>query len=203
MDNQHRTPSGEQVADSPIFKKVLGKAEDYVKKPLRIKKLLNDSYQKASQKKDIGQIAGEVWESLQVLFRLIGAAVGGRYHGIPTRVLLGGTAVLLYFMSPIDAIPDFIPVIGLLDDAALLAWFMSTIKDEMDRFAAWEAQQPSAEHHPLAAQPQATDLSGEPHDHPAPAAAYDHSVRALTTDGTREPSRTADRSGGDPGGNVR
>src|SRR5690349_6886289 len=137
--DQPKTPSGEHVSDSPIFKKALGKAEDYLKKPLRVKQLLNDAYQKASEKKDIGQIAGEVWDSLQVLFRMIGAAVSGRYHGIPTRVLLGGTAVILYFMSPIDGIPDFIPVIGLLDDAALLAWFMTTIKDEMDRFGQWEA----------------------------------------------------------------
>ncbi len=216
MENPPRTPSGEQVAGSPIYKRILGSAEEYVKKPLRIKKLLNDAYSKASEKKDIGQLAGEVWESLQVLFRMIGSAVGGRYHGIPTPVLLGGTAVLLYFMSPIDAIPDFIPVIGLLDDAALLAWFMSTIKDEMDRFAVWEEEQkgPSAEpasasggsahqHHTIAPKPQAAALSPDDHGHPTPEASRDHSVRALTTDGTRAPSRSADHSGGDPGGNVR
>ena len=132
------TPNGQNVADSPLYKKILGQAGDYVKKPLRVKKLLNDSYKKATEKKNIGQIAADVWESMQILFRLLTAAVSGKYHGIPTGTLLGGTAVLLYFMSPIDAIPDFIPIIGLLDDAALLGWFMTSIKDEMDRFGDWE-----------------------------------------------------------------
>lgn len=196
-------PRGEHVADSPIYKKALGKAEDYLKKPLRVKQLLNDAYAKASKQKDIGQIAGEVWDSLQILFRMISAAVSGRYHGIPTRVLLGGTAVILYFMSPIDAIPDFIPVIGLLDDAALLAWFMTTIKDEMDRFHDWERTTGAegADHHQLAAKPSA-DVSAEAHDHPTSEAAHDHSPRVLTTDATRVPSR-GDSFGGDPGGNVR
>ncbi len=205
MAHSSTTPTGDQIADSPIFKRVLGRAENYVKKPLRIKQLLNDSYKKAAEKKDIGQIAHEVWASLQILFRLIGAAVTGKYHGIPTGTLLGGTAVLLYFMSPIDAIPDFIPVIGLLDDAALLAWFMSSIKDEMDRFAAWERSTGAGPdgHVPLQPRPAATDLSGEPHGHPTPAASRDHSLRALTTDGSRDSSRRADSSGGDMGGNVR
>ncbi len=198
------TAAGQQIADSPIYKKVLGRAEEYVKKPLRIKKLLNDAYTKAADHKDIGQIAGDVWTSMQVLFRLIGAAVSGKYHGIPTSTLLGGTAVLLYFLSPIDAIPDFIPVIGLLDDAALLAWFMTSIKDEMDRFGAWERTSGSGpDHTTLQPQPDAADLSGEAHGQAAPAAARDHSLRALTTDGSRDSSHRADYSGGDTGGNVR
>lgn len=204
MENT-KTPSGEQVAGSPIFKKAMGAAEGYLRKPLRIKKLLNDSYQRASKKKDIGQIAHDVWESFQVLFRLISAAVTGKYHGIPTSTLLGGIAVLLYFMSPIDAIPDFIPVIGLLDDAALLAWFMTSIKEEMDHFATWESSAAGAAatgHVSLAPKPQATDLSGEEHSRPSGDADHDTSLRARTTDATRVPSRT-DHSGGDPGGNVR
>jgi uncharacterized membrane protein YkvA (DUF1232 family) len=36
-----------------------------------------------------------------------------------TRLMLGGTAA--YLASPIDLIPDFIPVLGQLDDALLLA----------------------------------------------------------------------------------
>ncbi len=197
-------PSGQHIADSPLFKRILGKAEDYVKKPLRIKQLLNDSYKKAAETKDVGQIAAGVWANLQVLFRLIGAAVSGKYHGIPTPVLLGGTAVLLYFLSPIDAIPDFIPVIGLLDDAALLGWFMTTVKDEMDRFGAWErATGAGTGHIALSPRPESTDLSREAHGHPSPEAARDHSLRALTTDGSRDSSHRADYAGGDSGGNVR
>lgn len=136
MENQPN--NGNRISQTPIFKGMLGKAEEYLKKPLRIKQLLNDAYQKASEKKDVGTIAHEVWESLQTLSRMIKAAVTGEYTGIPTTTLVGGVAVLLYFLSPIDFVPDFIPVIGLLDDVALLAWFMTSIKGEMDKFEEWE-----------------------------------------------------------------
>jgi len=136
MENQNNT--GQRISESTIFKNILTKAEDYIKKPLRVKKLLNDAYNKASEKKDVGTIAHEVWESLQTLSRMIKAAVTGEYTGIPTSTVVGGIAVILYFLSPIDFVPDFIPVIGLLDDAALLAWFMTGIKAEMDKFEEWE-----------------------------------------------------------------
>ncbi len=140
---------GKQVAESPIFKKILGRAEEYLKKPLRIKQLLNDAYQKASEKKEFGAIAHEVWENLQILSRMIKASATGDYHGIPTPTLLGGVAVILYFLTPIDFVPDFIPVVGLLDDVSLLAWFMTSIKGEMDKFADWEASG-SPSHNPKA-----------------------------------------------------
>jgi len=136
MENQMR--NGSHISESGIFKKILAQAEEYIKKPLRVKELLNSAYKKASDKKDLGTIAHDVWESLQTLSRLIKAAVTGEYTGMPTSTLVGGVAVLLYFLTPIDFVPDFIPVIGLLDDVALLAWFMTSIKSEMDKFEAWE-----------------------------------------------------------------
>ena len=137
MENQPNYNQGKNVASSPIFKSILNKAEGYLKQPLRIKQLLNDAYKKASEKKDFGTIAHEVWENLQTLGRLIKASVSGDYHGVPTSTLVGGVAVFLYFLTPIDFVPDFIPVIGLLDDVSLLAWFMTSIKGEMEKFAEW------------------------------------------------------------------
>lgn len=140
MDKQ--APKGDKVASSPIFKRFLSKAEEYIKKPLRIKQLLNDAYQKASDKKDIGGLAHEAWESLQILFRLIRASVAGEYTGLPAGTIVAAVAVVIYFLSPIDIIPDFIPVIGLLDDVALLAWFTSTLTGEIEKFAEWEKTRP-------------------------------------------------------------
>ncbi len=140
MDKQNT--QGDQIAGSPLFKKFLGKAEEYIQKPTRLKQLLNDAYQKASQKKDLGTIAHEAWDTIQTLFRLIKAASSGEYQGLPTNKVVAAVAVVIYFLSPIDLIPDFIPVLGLLDDVALVAWFSTTIKEEMDKFAEWEKTRP-------------------------------------------------------------
>jgi len=140
MDTQN--PKGDQIASSPLFKKFLGKAEEYLKKPTRIKQLLNDAYEKASDKKDVGTIAHEVWETMQTLFRLIRMSISGEYTGLPTSTVVAAVAVTIYFLFPIDLIPDFIPVIGLLDDVALVAWFSTSIKEELDKFAEWEKTRP-------------------------------------------------------------
>jgi uncharacterized membrane protein YkvA (DUF1232 family) len=214
MENQSHHQQGKTVASTPLFKGILKRAEGYLRQPLRIKQLLNDAYKKASEKKDFGSIAHEVWESLQILLRMIKASVAGDYHGIPTSTLVGGVAVLLYFLTPIDFVPDFIPVVGLLDDVSLLAWFMTSIKEEINKFADWEAtgsvshnigkamadndvkhipakknpmeEHPTEEH---ATKRAASSGSGEPN------------VRAATTDSTRNSSKDHDDT--TAGGNVR
>lgn len=136
-------PSGDNIAASVLFKKFLASAEGYVKQPTRLKKLLLDAFNKAREKKEIGTLAHEAWETLQSLFRLIKLSAAGEYTGVPTTTVVAAVAVLIYFISPIDLIPDFIPVVGLLDDMALVAWFSTSIKHELDKFHEWEATKAS------------------------------------------------------------
>ncbi|KPY43421.1 Uncharacterized protein ALO48_02279 [Pseudomonas syringae pv. rhaphiolepidis] len=51
-------------------------------------------------------------------------------------------AGLMYFLSPLDAIPDWIPGLGMFDDIAVLAWLTKHLSDELDAFRAWREQQP-------------------------------------------------------------
>ena len=166
--------------------------------------------------------------TLQSLFRMIKSAAAGDYTGIPTSTVVGAVAVTIYFLSPIDLIPDFIPVLGLLDDVALVAWFSTTIKDEMDKFAEWEKTRPtlvedtdtkssnsSGKHTNSsdATTGQMGNMGSEANKPPvAPQAAGTSSatatqadVAAHTTDSSREPNlSTQDRpAGGNLGGNVR
>jgi uncharacterized membrane protein YkvA (DUF1232 family) len=141
--NTQTPPSGNDVAGSAVFKKFLSTAEGYIKQPTRMKKLLTDAYKKASQKNEVGTLAHEAWETLQTMFRLIKASISGEYTGVPGTTVAAAVAVLIYFLSPIDLIPDFIPVLGLLDDVALVAWFSTTLKHEMDKFHEWELTRPA------------------------------------------------------------
>jgi uncharacterized membrane protein YkvA (DUF1232 family) len=46
--------------------------------------------------------------------------------------------VLIYFVSPIDLVPDFLPVIGITDDVALVVWLIKTLGDDVRKFSDWE-----------------------------------------------------------------
>lgn len=159
-----RNPSGNDVAASAIFKKFIKTAEAYIQQPTRLKQLLTDAYQKASEKNEVGTLAHEAWTTLQSLFRLVRASASGEYTGVPGTTIAAAVAVFIYFLSPIDLIPDFIPVLGLLDDVALVAWFSTTIKHELGRFAEWEKSGAAVVNEPKSAPKTATAGAYAPTD---------------------------------------
>jgi uncharacterized membrane protein YkvA (DUF1232 family) len=86
-----------------------------------------------------GRSLGGVARDARGLVRMARGAVTGRYRRLPRRSLIAAVAALIYFLDPLDAIPDFIPVIGFVDDAAVLAWVVSRVRKDLDEFLAWEA----------------------------------------------------------------
>lgn len=77
-------------------------------------------------------------QDLPTLIRLARAYALGTYRKIPWKAIVSVVAALLYFVMPLDAIPDFIPVIGYLDDAAVVAYVMRMLHGEITTFKAWE-----------------------------------------------------------------
>lgn len=57
---------------------------------------------------------------IKLYFQMIGDTLTGEYKQVPFGTIAAIVGTLLYLLSPIDLIPDFIPVIGFLDDAAVL-----------------------------------------------------------------------------------
>jgi len=88
-----------------------------------------------------GRSLGGVARDARGLVRMVQSAATGRYRRLPRRTLVAVIAGLLYFLDPLDAIPDFIPVIGFLDDAAVLTWVASRVRRDLDEFLTWEAGQ--------------------------------------------------------------
>ncbi|MFJ1757170.1 YkvA family protein [Kitasatospora sp. NPDC088134] len=81
-------------------------------------------------------LAARLW----ALPRLLRDALTGRYPGVgPGKLLLLAFAVAVYFVSPIDAVPDFIPVLGWGDDTAVVLWFLMGLTRESGRYVEWAA----------------------------------------------------------------
>lgn len=58
---------------------------------------------------------------IKLYFQMLGDVFTGKYKKLPVGTIAAIVGTLLYVLSPIDFIPDFIPVVGYLDDAAMLA----------------------------------------------------------------------------------
>jgi uncharacterized membrane protein YkvA (DUF1232 family) len=71
--------------------------------------------------------------------RMVAATMRGEYDGRSRLAMMAVAA--MYMVSPIDVVPEAVfLVIGLVDDAAVAAWFAGAVLDETERFLAWERQ---------------------------------------------------------------
>jgi uncharacterized membrane protein YkvA (DUF1232 family) len=80
-------------------------------------------------------------EKLYVLGRLIKAYALGHYRQVSWKTLVIIVAAIIYFINPIDLLPDFIPVAGFTDDLGVLLWVYNSMGNEIDKFLAWEKTQ--------------------------------------------------------------
>ncbi|HWQ41187.1 MAG TPA: YkvA family protein, partial [Desulfosporosinus sp.] len=60
------------------------------------------------------------------------------YREVPWQTLVLITAGLIYLVSPVDAIPDFMPLIGFSDDFAVLSAVIISVGRDLEKFLAWE-----------------------------------------------------------------
>ena len=79
-------------------------------------------------------------EALDLVIRMLKAWTSGRYTAAPYRSLIFATAAIVYFVNPFDMVPDFVPGVGFLDDAMVLAFVIGSIKKDLDDFRKWEDQ---------------------------------------------------------------
>lgn len=73
-----------------------------------------------------------------VLGRLIKAYALGQYREVPWKTLLLIVAAVIYFVNPLDLVPDIIPLTGLTDDFAVLIWVYNSVSNEIQKFLEWE-----------------------------------------------------------------
>jgi uncharacterized membrane protein YkvA (DUF1232 family) len=86
-------------------------------------KIESGSTRIASVRNDIG-----------TLVELLKAWISGEYREIPWTTLLLGTGAVIYFVNPLDAIPDILPATGLLDDASVIGFVLASAKNDIEKF---------------------------------------------------------------------
>jgi uncharacterized membrane protein YkvA (DUF1232 family) len=65
----------------------------------------------------------------------------GIYRKFPWWVIAAVVFALLYVLSPIDMIPDFIPGVGMLDDALVMGLCLALIKQDLSKYQEWKEEQ--------------------------------------------------------------
>ena len=120
---------------STFYRKAKARAEEYLHSPEKLEKLLKEAKEKAKSRQ--GPL-GEIWNNLTACIRLLKAYMKGEYHTVPWKSLVLIVGSIIYFVMPLDAMPDFILGLGFLDDAGLIAWTVQAIASDIDAFTQWE-----------------------------------------------------------------
>lgn len=71
---------------------------------------------------------------IKLYFQMLGDVFTGKYKKIPVGTIAAIVGTLLYVLSPIDFIPDFMPVVGYLDDAAMLAVCLNFTRFDVEEY---------------------------------------------------------------------
>ncbi|BDS12460.1 YkvA family protein [Aureispira anguillae] len=128
---------GRKVSESLFYKLFVKTAYSILHKPLAVFRILKNSLEHLKKYESIREFAADTREKIELLTRMIRAYVKGEYKGISKTNIALSLAAIIYFVSPIDLIPDFLAA-GLLDDLALLTWVYNNFTHEIEEFLLWE-----------------------------------------------------------------
>lgn len=120
------------------FKSAKARAERILRNPEKLKNLISMTLEKLNKMDKNKLTVGDFFRRVKVFIRMIKAYVRGEYRAIPWKMVVMLVAGLVYFVMPLDILPDFIPVTGFLDDITVIIWIFNNFKKEIDAFETWE-----------------------------------------------------------------
>ena len=148
--NAHRLAEAEEVT------KIMNQAYGVLRDPAQRKQY--DRMLRYTKSKDFAKILNdkEFWQKvekaspvikriltdLKDLYAIFVDSIKGRYKLHPAiKSIIGGG--LLYFIVPLDLVPDYLPIIGLLDDFAVLSAIINSLQDELAEYRKFKSEETS------------------------------------------------------------
>ena len=80
-------------------------------------------------------------EDGQLLLSVVKDYRSGAFRKIPFGTIAAIIFTLAYVLNPFDLIPDFIPIIGQIDDAAVVAACLILVEHDLQTYKLWKQAQ--------------------------------------------------------------
>ena|SRR5690554_3230777 len=113
------------------------KAERIASNRDKLKDLLHRASVKLTEVSEIPAVK-ESKSQIEVVFRMLKAYYNKEYRGVSSRTLGLLVLGLLYFVLPVDFIPDFIPMVGYIDDLTVIMAIFKSLNTDIEKFTEWE-----------------------------------------------------------------
>lgn len=83
-------------------------------------------------------LVGKFFADVPTLCLILKDYIEGDYTAIPVASLVTIVIALIYFVSPVDLVPDFIPVLGKMDDALVITVAVGAIHNDIADYKEWK-----------------------------------------------------------------
>ncbi|WP_425800751.1 YkvA family protein [Desulfitobacterium sp. Sab5] len=100
----------------------------------KLGRIINLALRKGMKKKELK----DAWKNVLLLIDVVRDWKDGSYRDIPKRTIILLVAALLYLVTPVDMVPDFIPLTGLLDDVTVIGFVVNQVSQELEKYKAWK-----------------------------------------------------------------
>ena len=101
----------------------------------RVVLLVRDAYERMTAHPSV---LSAVWTDLRTMMRLLLRWASRSYRQVSWTPLVVIVGALIYFVTPLDAIPDALGAIGFVDDVTVISTAVQSIREELRQFRAWE-----------------------------------------------------------------
>ena len=130
----------EKEFDEQKALKELEKGYKEAEKLLENEDKLERFLQRLEKKLKIIPIAGDKLAVVPVMASLLKNYAEKEYTDIPIGTIIAIISALMYFVSPIDFVPDSIPVLGYFDDAAVVSACWKLVQSDVDEYVEWRKE---------------------------------------------------------------
>lgn len=118
-------------------KEELEKGYDKAEKVLNNDDKLEKVLKRTEKKLELIPVAGTKLAMIPTFLSLIKSYKKKEYTDIPIGTIIAVVSALIYFVSPIDIIPDVVPFVGHIDDAAVIGACIALVASDLDDYKKW------------------------------------------------------------------
>lgn len=129
----------EQVKQA--FDEGIVKAQEIIKDPSKV----NDLLKQIQDYLEGLPIAGTTFAKVPVMVSMVKSYITKEYTDVSPKVIVSLISAFIYLVNKKDLIPDNIPLVGRLDDIALIGLALNACSKELDAYTAWKEGKDTAQ----------------------------------------------------------
>ncbi len=128
-----------RIQENKFFERAKTRASNILGDKQKLNEVLNASKARLSEVNLENTKLSKLGHNLRIFLRMIQAFAKGEYTEAPWKSKVAIVAGIIYFLMPIDLIPDFIPFTGFIDDFTVIMLISNAFQQDIEQFEIWDS----------------------------------------------------------------